>query len=83
MFGGRSNRPVDISFRVSQRATVTVDVLRGKRLVQRTGPSARPANRTERIRLASEARRRGDYRVRLRAVAGRRSVTTTLVTRRL
>jgi hypothetical protein len=74
---------VGISFRVAQAATVTVDVLRAGRLVQRTGPSARTANRTFRIRLASDRRARGDYRVRVSAVAGTRRVAATLVTRRL
>ncbi|TMM00371.1 MAG: hypothetical protein E6G10_16085 [Actinobacteria bacterium] len=83
VFGGRFNRAVDIAFRVSRPATVTVDVLRAGRLVQRTGPGSRTANRTFRIRLASERRARGDYRIRLTAVAGTQRSTATLVTRRL
>jgi hypothetical protein len=83
VFGGRNNRAVDVSYRLGRTALATIEVFRGKRLVLRNGPSTRRANRSYRLRLASEKRAHGDYRVRLVAVAGGERLTTTLVTRRI
>jgi len=84
VFGGRGNRALGIAYRTAREATVTVDVLRGRRVVRRFRAGTRSARRTHRLRLASERIGRGDVRIRLTARArGRAPVTATLVARRL
>ena len=68
VFGGRSNRAVDVTYRLGATARVRLELLRGKRVVRRLAPTKRrEGGRAHRIRIASEGLRRGDYRVRLRA----------------
>ena len=83
-FGGRSNRPLQISYRLAEDARTTVTVLRGKRVVSTIGPRSDVAGRTYRIRVRPEKLARGDYRVRLvtRSASGK-AVTATLTGRRL
>ena len=83
VFGGRTNRAIDVSFRLTARARVTVEVLRGTRVVRRFATRSRAANITHRLRLTSEALRRGDYRIRLSADSGTAKETRTLTARRL
>ena len=83
VFGGRGNRALGIAFRLSRRARVGVEVLRGGRVVRRYPAHSRRANTTHRLRLASERLARGDYQVRLQAVAGGETATDTLTARRL
>jgi hypothetical protein len=72
-----------MAFQVSQRANVTLRVLRGRRVVKRYVVPRAPANRTVRRSLPVRGLRRGDYKVRATAVAGTQRVTRTLVSRRL
>jgi len=84
VFGGRRNRALGISYRTTALARVTVEVLRGGRVLRRFPASTRTPNRTHRLRLASERLPRGDVRIRLRAVPRRgATVTAVLVARRL
>jgi len=83
VFGGRTNRALGIAFNLTQRARVTVEVLRGRRVVKRFGPTAYRSGVTHRLRLPSKGLRRGDYKVRLTAVDGGRRTVATLTTRRL
>ncbi len=64
VFGGRTNRALGISFRVAKRSSVTVDVLRGSKLVKRYKTTTRQADRTHRLRFDAEKNPRGDYRIR-------------------
>ena len=82
-FGGRRTEPLGIAFRVRRPARVSVTVLRGRRVVRRFATTTRAARRTHRLSLPSSQLRRGDYRVRVRAVRGARRVTAVLVARRL
>lgn len=84
VFGGRTNRAIDASYRLGSAGRVTVDLLRGARVVRRlSAASDRPAGRTFRVRIASERLRRGDYRVRVRVVRAGRTTATALTARRL
>ena len=68
VFGGRTNRAVDVTYRLGKSARVRLELLRGKRVVRRLAPTkTRTGGRAHRVRISSEGLRRGDYRVRLRA----------------
>jgi hypothetical protein len=83
VFGGRTNRSLGISFRLTRSANVSVVVLRGRRVVARFRAGSRRAGRTYRLRFDSERRGRSDYRVRLTATRGSQRVVSTLTSRRL
>ena len=82
-FGGRANRTLSVAYRLKRDATVTIEIRRGRRVLQRFGPTARRAGATHRLRLGARGRARGDYRIRLTARAGATSATRVLVSRRL
>jgi hypothetical protein len=82
-FGGRATRSLGIAFRLGQRARVQVTVLRGRRVVRRFAARTYRADQGVRLRIGAAELRRGDHRVRLRAVAGSTRVTAVLVARRL
>ena len=83
VFGGRTNRPLNVSFRLARAARVTVTVLRGTRVVKRFGPTRRGAGVTHRLRLPVTTRlARGNYSVRISLPDGTPR-TATLVARRL
>ena len=81
VFGGRPLRPMHLSFRLTQRATVAVTVTRGGRIVRRFRATTYPGGRFFRLRFAS--RLRGDHRFRIEATAGGKTDRLTLVSRRL
>jgi beta-glucosidase len=80
-FGGSTRRPLGVAYRLARRARVSLAVYRGKRLVKRFRAHTRRGTRVYRLRI--RAARRGNYRVRLTARAGRTRVKSTLVSRRL
>jgi hypothetical protein len=68
VFGGRTNRAVDVTYRLGTTGRVTLQLRRGGKLVRRLAPTrVRAGGRAHRVRIASEGLPRGDYRVRLRA----------------
>jgi hypothetical protein len=81
VFGGRSNTPLRLAFRLTAGARVGVAVSRGGRVVRRFETQERAAGRTYRLRLSPRAR--GVYRVHITAAAGAQRVTATLTARRL
>ena len=81
VFGGRRNRGLSLSFRLTRVARVAVTVTRGRRVVRRFAAREYPAGRTFRLGLRSA--RRGDHRVRIVATAGSTVDRVTLVARRL
>ena len=84
VFGGRGNRAIDASYRLSRSGRVTVELLRGTRVVrQLSRASDRRAGRTFRVRVTSEGLPRGDYRVRVRMVRTGQTTTAALTARRL
>ncbi|MDQ3632040.1 MAG: hypothetical protein M3417_12375, partial [Actinomycetota bacterium] len=84
LFGGRTNRPIAISFRLADPARVTVTVLRGKKVVKTFGPTQRRADVTHRLRVGAKGRARGEYVVRIRVPrADGKTITAKLVARRL
>ena len=82
-FGGSRNRALGIAFRLAREGRVTVEVLRGRRVVRRFGTTTRRARVTHRLRLAPERLPRGTYTVRLRYVGEQGSLTATLFAQRL
>jgi len=84
VFGGRRNRALDVSFRLDAGGgRVTVELLRGGRVVRRSGPADRRGAITHRVRFDAERLRRGEYRVRLTLRLGEPVVTRTIAVRRL
>jgi predicted AlkP superfamily pyrophosphatase or phosphodiesterase len=83
VFGGRGNRALFASFRLDRAARVSVDVLRGGRVVRRFAARERRGAITHRIRIPSERLGRGDHVVRITAVAGDRRRVVRLTARRL
>ena len=83
VFGGRTNRAVDVSFRLRRSARVSAVVRRGGRVVRRYRARPARAGIVHRLRLDSEGLPRGDHRVRLRVAVGGRVVSAVLVARRL
>jgi hypothetical protein len=72
-----------LGYRVAAPTRVSVVVLRGKRVVRRWAAATRRGETTYRLRLPARGLRAGDYKVRVTAGTGRRTVTRTLVARRL
>jgi hypothetical protein len=83
VFGGRGNREVGASFRLARNARVSLEVLRGTRVVKRFRATARRANVTHRLRVRAEGLRRSDHKFRLTVVEGGRTQRYTLTSRRL
>ena len=84
VFGGRTNRALGVSYRVTRAASVRVTVLRGERVVRRFRPVAARPGQTRRVRLGAASLRRGDYRVRVSVTPpGGRTVTSTVTSRRV
>ncbi|HEX8121788.1 MAG TPA: hypothetical protein VF549_11045 [Solirubrobacteraceae bacterium] len=81
-FGGVDRRNLGIAYRLTEPGTVTVTVLRGKRVVKRYPARPVPSGRVVRLNLSADPLRRGDYRVRLR-VRATSTVTATLTSHRL
>ena len=68
-------------FRLSEEASVTVEVRRRGKLVKRFAPRLYGGGRTHTLRLRS--RRRGDYKLNLTASSPGKTDTATLTGRRL
>ena len=83
VFGGRGNRPLRIAFRLARAGRVSVEVLRGRRVVRRFRTTTRGAGVTHRLRVRPERLRRGSYRVRLRYRGDQGSLTASLFVQRL
>ena len=81
-FGGTTDRKLGIAYRLTEPGTVSVAVLRGKRVVKRFRARQVPAGQLVRLRLSPKGLRRGDHRVRLRVRGGPR-LTASLTARRL
>jgi hypothetical protein len=82
-FGGRTGRPLGISFRLSRAGTARLRVTRGAHTVKTYALRVRMGARTKRLHLSARGLPRGDYRFRL-VVRSRRAVTrSTLLARRL
>jgi len=83
VFGGQGNRAVAASYRLAVPGRVTLEVLRGGRVVRRYPARSERAGRTIRRRFDAEGRGRGDHRFRLRVQTAAGTVTATLTSRRL
>jgi hypothetical protein len=81
VFGGRRRAPLVMRVRVSEEASVKVEVRRRGRLVKRFATRLLAPGRTHSLRLRS--RRRGDHRVTLTAAGPGKTDTATLTARRL
>jgi len=66
VFGGRGRRALGVAFKLAAPSRVTVEVLRGSRVVRRYPTVTRPGGVTQRLRFAGRGPR-GDYRFRLTA----------------
>jgi hypothetical protein len=82
VFGGTTDRRLGIAFRLTEPGTVSVAVLRGRRVVKRFAARQVAPGRVVRLRLSPKRLRRGDHRVRLRVRGGPR-LTAALTARRL
>jgi hypothetical protein len=83
-FGGTTEKPLRVAFRLTRAANVRIQVLRGNRSDTIVRSKRFAAGRTHRASLRSAGLRKGDYRVQIRVSrAGSRTVTSTLTSRRL
>ena len=82
VFGGRTNRALNLSFRLGEQATATVTVRRGSRTVRTFRARAYAAGRTHRLRSTVKRSTfpRGRYRVVLSVRDARGRVTTRTLT---
>jgi len=84
VFGGRTNRALNIAFRVAEPARVAVTVRRGSRVVRSFAARDYAANRTHRLRQTVTSRLpRGLYRVTIAVTRNGRTTTETLSARRI
>lgn len=83
VFGGSRATPLRVSLRLTARARVRVDLLRGGRVVRRLGDRTRAARTLQRVTTSAAGLRRGRYVVRVRVTADGRTVTRSLVATRL
>jgi len=83
VFGGTNRKSLGIAYRLLERARVTVTVKRGKKVVKRFKAATKAGGRTHRVRFAQKNRPRGDYKVTVRAVRGKRKQSRTLTSRKL
>ena len=84
VFGGRTNRALGVSYRLGRAGRVTVEVLRGSRVVRRLGATTtRAAGRTFRLRVSARGLRVGSHRVRVRVTGAGSPTTAALTARRL
>jgi hypothetical protein len=84
-FGGSNRRPLVVNYRLGSNAKVSIDVLRGRRVVARYRAKTRRAGRIYRVSIAPSGGlvNRGRYSVRLKTVAGKRRAGGTLSADRL
>ncbi|MEA2310666.1 MAG: hypothetical protein QOE28_634, partial [Solirubrobacteraceae bacterium] len=83
VFGGRGARAARLAYRLSSPARVSVQVLRGTRVVRGFAARSRSAHHTYRLRVPAGRLARGAYRVRIVAHRGTRTVRATLFAQRL
>jgi PKD repeat protein len=83
VFGGRNRRPLNIAFRLTQPAEVSVEVLRRGRAIRTFAATERAPRVTFKVNIASAALARGDYTIRIRVRRGGSTSVATLVARRL
>jgi hypothetical protein len=82
-FGGSTRRPLGAAFQVTATARVSLEVLRGSRVIHRFPNVTARAGRTYRVTLSPRGLRPADYRFRLVARSGSTRVSSTLTSRRI
>jgi hypothetical protein len=75
VFGGRTGRPLEITFRLASTMRATVTVLRGNRVVRRFPATTRAPGRVHRLRITPRGLAPGAYTVRLEAGGTRQTLT--------
>jgi hypothetical protein len=85
VFGGRSGNGLGIAYRLTSGAdSVTVEALRGRRVIRRFAATGAQAGRTYRLRLGLKGIPRGsDVRIRVRVVRANATTVSALTSRRL
>ena len=83
VFGGRTATPLNASYRLGRRARVSAQITSGSETVRRYKVRRRSANRTYRIKVPARTLARGEYRVRITVVRGRRTTRGAITGRRL
>jgi hypothetical protein len=83
VFGGTTGAALSGTYRLTDRAKVTITVSRGAKVVKRFATVERAAGKTFRFSLSARKRPRGLYTVRLLAQSGENQVTSVLTARRL
>lgn len=83
VFGGRTGASLRLRLTLNRRARVTVDLLRGSRVVRRVARRSLARNRAEKFVVGASGLRPGRYTVRVTAGAGRDPDLARLSARRL
>jgi hypothetical protein len=83
VFGGPNNRAIEASYRLGAAGRVTLEVLRGGKVVRRIKAANRRANVTYRGPIAAKGLSRADHVFRLTVVSGGKTTKLNLTARRL
>lgn len=83
VFGGRGETGLRARVRMARRALVTVDLMRGRRVVRRVARRSVSAGRALAVTIPARRLRAGRYTVRVTAGAGRRPERAALAAQRL
>jgi immune inhibitor A len=83
VLGGRTERPLDVRYRLGAKSRVSIAIVRGKKLVRRLRTTTRAANRTYKVRLTALKLPRGELTIILNAKSGNHAAKRTLAARRL
>jgi Zn-dependent M28 family amino/carboxypeptidase len=84
VFGGKTNRPLNVAFRLGEPATVGIRVLRRGRAVAQHAPTARLAETNYKTQIATgRGLPRGDYVVEITVTRGASTTRYRLLARRL
>jgi hypothetical protein len=83
VFGGRKSAELATVFRLLRPGRVSIQIMRGRRVVRSYAAEDRLAGVTYKVVLRSAGVRRGDHRVRVRVERPGETTTGTLTSRRL
>ncbi|MEA2479190.1 MAG: hypothetical protein QOJ07_1112 [Thermoleophilaceae bacterium] len=83
VFGGTTKRPIVVAFKVAKRSAVTIELLRGRKVVRRIAVRAAGAGRTTRRGVSARGLRAAAYTFRIKATSGAETDSATLSARRL
>ncbi|HEX8122507.1 MAG TPA: immune inhibitor A domain-containing protein [Solirubrobacteraceae bacterium] len=83
VLGGRTERPLDVRYRLGAKSRVSIAIVRGKKVVRRLRTTTRSAGRTYKVRLTALKLPKGELKVILNAKSGNVAAKRVLAARKL